>query len=519
MSNNIKVAFDSLIKHPEFQELVREYRFRFGIPNSGFTDKTSDQYKNWIKEGLRKSDLLREQFLFIAKRCRNLIENKEPIPFAILAYYFLYGSKPSQSSLQNDFLFTINPSGILGSFDLTFIIPLIFSTNDLEVEFENNKRQIEEIAMNAKSILLELNDSATSVDPNFDSRHDLLATTPGNGADLVDKIHRDIAYLTEFGRVVLKGHLQNLKDSDFVINNYQDKNKPIFSPIQHMGMWLLNRHLYPLVEEYWKQIDEEIQEFNNQTGRRVNRGIPLANTGVAQIAQGKTIEGLFNIYRGYQDDKECLEHLPDINIDPEKDMANSTLFTQFEERLTANLFTLITSNYSEVFHTTLTKEDLLSFVSSLQSDKKLLFYMTLYRLSFSISLNEKLTTVISRSEIIRSLAELALWLEDEMKRNDSSLSGKTLIQILNQRVGQLNPNGNGGRYTKSTNLDELHAKITDATSTNDSLLLTNARIMGCLRNFAGHNLDVRDHVFFQTSNEVFARMISLIIYSKDQGWI
>jgi len=517
MYNNIKTAFDSLVKHPEFQELAHEYRHRFGIPANGFTDKKSDQYKNWIREGLRKSDFLRDQFLFIAKRCRNLIPNREPIPFVILAYYFLYGNYPSVSSVQNDYIFTINPSGILGSFDITFTVPLVFGLDNLVKEFEKNKDRISNIVEEAKAIVEKINDASITPDPEFDSKQDLLATTPSNGGDLVDRVHRDIAYLVEFGRVVLRGHLQNMKDDDFVINNYQDKNKPMYAPIQQMGTWLLNRHLYPLVEEYWHQIDEEIQVFNKETGKKVNRGIPLANTGVAQIAQGKTIEGLFNIYKGYEDDRECLQHLPGIVIDPEKDMANSVLFTQFEDRLTSSLFNIIVSKHISVFHKKLSKKDLSDFVTKLNSDKKLLFYMTLYRLSFSLSLDSELTTVISRSEIVRSLAELALWFEDEMKRKDAKLVGKPLGAILCQKVGQLNPSR--GQFTDAKDLNELSTKISGAITDGASLEVTNARIMACLRNFAGHNINVQNHVFFQTCDEVFARIISLIVYSKDQGWI
>jgi hypothetical protein len=517
MSNNIKTAFDSLIRHPEFQELVHEYRHRFGIPADGFADNKSDQYKNWVRESLRKTDLLRDQFLFIAKRCRNLIPNREPIPFVVLAYYFLYGDCPNLSSAQNDYVFTINPSGILGSFDITFTVPLVFSLDNLVEEFEKYKTEISDVAVEAKTIIEKLNDSSNTTDPDFDSKHDLLATTPGNGGDLVDRVHRDIGYLVEFGRVVLRGHLQNMKEEDFDIKTYQDKNKPMYAPIQQMGTWLLNRRLYPLVEEYWQQIDDEIQTFNRKTGKRVNRGIPLANTGVAQVAQGKTIEGLFNIYKAYEDDKECLRHLPGIDINPEKDMANSILFTQFEDRLSARLFHIVVSKYTDVFHKTLSKTDLSNFITNLESYKKLLFYMTLHRLSFSLSLDSELTTVISRSEIIRSLAELALWFEDEMKRKDPSLVGKTLGTILSQKVGQLNPSR--GQFTDATDLNELSTKITNAISDGASLEVTNARIMICLRNFAGHNIDVQNHHFFQTCDEVFARMISLIVYSKDHDWI
>lgn len=517
MYDNIKIAFNSLIQHPDFQELVKEYRFRFGIPEVGFIDSSSEQYKNWVSEGLQKSDYLKDQFLFIAKRCRNLIPNRDTIPNVLLAYYFLYGKIPTDSSLQNEFYFSINPSGILGSIDIVFTVPLLFGLEDFMDQVAEHSDEIKLISENTKSAIVILSSENPTDIGGFDSKRNLLATTPSNVADLVDKVHRDIIYLAEFGRIVLSEHLQNMKEEDFVISNYDDKNKPMFLPIQHMGMFLLNRGLFPIVEEYWKHIDDEIQDFNSRTGKRVNRGIPLANIGVSQISQGKVIEGLFNIYRGYEDDRQCLIHLPSNTIDPEKDMANSELFTQFEERQISNLFNSIVNKYGSVFDAPISKADLSSFVLGLNSDKKLLFYIILYRFSFAIYLNNQLTTIISRSEILRSLAELALWFEDELKRQDATLSGKTLVPILDQKVGNLN--SVSAQYTKASSLDELLTKITSAINESSTLYLTNARITGCLRNFAGHNLEVQDHAFFQSCDEVFARILSFIIYSKNRGWI
>lgn len=517
MYDDIKIAFESLIKHPEFQGLVREFRFRFGIPEIGFADSSSDQYKNWVKEGLQKSDYLKDQFLFIAKRCKNFIPDRDPIPNVLLAYYFLYGKVQNEALDQNEYAFSINPSGILGSFDITFTVPLVFGLEEFLSQVNNHTDEIKQTAENSKLAISLMNLQTSSQTTDFDPNRDLLATTPGNGSDLIDRVHRDIIYLGEFGRIVLREHLQNMRDKDFIISNYDDKNKPILAPIQRMGMFLLNRDLFPIVEEYWRHIDDEIQDFNKQTGKRVNRGIPLANIGVSQISQGKVIEGLFNIYRAYEDDRECLQHLSGITIDPEKDMAKSILFTQFEERQIINLFRVIVTKFNSVFPTAISKDDLSEFVLGLDSDKKLLFYMTLYRFSFGWSLNNQLTTIISRSEILRSLAELALWFEDELKRKDPTLRGKTLIEILDQKVGRLNPAS--GQYTKATSLTELSTKIANALKVPSTLDLTNARVTGCLRNFAGHNLEVQDHIFFQSCDEVFARMFSFIIYSKNQGWI
>jgi len=91
MYENIKAALDRLVCIPEFLIQLKEFRFRFGIPEAGFSDSSSEGYKNWVRERLKNPDYVKDQFLFIAKRCRNLIPDSDPIPIVILAYYFMFG--------------------------------------------------------------------------------------------------------------------------------------------------------------------------------------------------------------------------------------------------------------------------------------------------------------------------------------------------------------------------------------------------------------------------------------------
>ncbi len=518
MYENIKNAFESLISNNSFQELVLEYRHRFGIPINGFSDLNSDEYINWIKEGVRKSDYLKDQFLFLAKRCKNLAPDKDPVPLTVIAYYFLFNKNPSLGSGFNEFLFSIQPSGILGSFDITFTVPLLFDVNNFLAEVEKHKVEIAQISDNAKLAISNLSKQTIS-SSDLDSSKDLLETTPGNGGDIVDRVHRDIGYLIELGRVALRESLNRMKDDDFIIKTYNDKNRQIDSYIQQMGGWLLNRGLYPIAEGFWKNIDEEICDFNKTKNKRINRGIPLANQGVAQIAQGKVIEGLFNLYKAYKDDKECLAHLPGSTIDPEKDLPASTLYAQFETRQISFLFNSIVTKYSTVFSSPITEADLTSYILSLSPDKKILLFVTLYRFAFSYDLNNELSNPVNRGEILRSMSELALWYEDEIKRKNPTRTG-TLGDLLQQLfVQQLNSPGIRGEYTDAGNLTELDTKIKNAISNTSDLNFTNARIITCVRNFTGHNFESRDHPIFSYVGEVVARMISLIVHSHNNGWV
>lgn len=516
MYDKINLSFESLVNHPMFILLVREYRHRFGIPQQGFTDNNSEQYTNWIKEGLRKADFLRSEFLFLAKRCRNLIPDRDPIPNVVLAYYFLFNTKPTSLSVQNDYLFKVMPSGILGSFDLIFTVPLLFNASALEGKFQSSLDEIKKLISDSEVAVKKLSELPTDT-AEFDSKYDLLATTPGNGGDIVDRVHRDIAYLVELGRIGLRERLSQMKVSDFEINTYEDKNKPIDGYTQMMGTWLLNRGLYGVSESYWANIDSEIVNFNKTDNKNVNRGISLANLGVSQLAQGKVIEGLFNLYKAYDNDRSCLAHLSGVTIDPEKDLPTSDLYTQFENIQISNFFQDILSKNIQVFSTTLSEGDFKSYVLSLSPEKKILLFITLYRFSFSYSLNSELSNPVNRGEILRSLSELALWYEDELKRKNSSLSG-TLGDML-QTLFSTPINSTRGEYTAASSLTELETKINSAVSNTTDVNFANARITTCVRNFTGHNFEFQNHNIFNLSGEIIARMFSLIMYSSAQGWI
>ncbi len=513
MYSNIKLSFDQLMQNHEFQEYVKEYRFRFGIPENGFEDTTSEAYKNWIIEAMRKADHLKEEFLFLAKRCRNLAPGRDAIPLVLLAYYFLYGKTPSEE-VQNSSSFSISPSGILGSFDITFTIPLVFNLEETIELIKTHENEIKELSVNTEDLLTNLKADTTPAEQ--DPNKDFLPTTPGNGSDIVDSVHRKIVYLAEFGHIILREHLSRMREADFVIAEYSDKNKPISFPVQHMGTMMLTRGLFPLAEEYWRNIDDEIVSFNQTTGKNVNRGIPLANQGVAQIAQGKVIEGLFNLYKAHENDRVCLQHLPSAAIDPERDLSQSVLFTQFEERQISRLFNVVVSKYPKVFDSPITENDLKTYILSLAPDKKILLFITLYRFSFSFDLNSELSNPVNRGEILRSLSELVLWYEDELKTKDSSLSG-TLGNFMDVKFGQLNSGGID--YTHASNLNELEAKIQRAITDGDSLERVNAKVSTCVRNFTGHNFASQSHPIFNIADEIMARMLSLIMFSNTKGWV
>ncbi len=97
-----------------------------------------------------------------------------------------------------------------------------------------------------------------------------------------------------------------------------------------------------------------------------------------------------------------------------------------------------------------------------------------------------------------------------------------MVEILANRIRAKISDGakpDKWTFTRISTLDELNRKISDALSTSDPLQVQNARSTGCVRNVAGHNLKITKHAFFQKCDEVFSRMLSLMMYAKGQRWI
>lgn len=348
----------------------------------------------------------------------------------------------------------------------------------------------------------------------------MMASTVEILKHIIRRMFVDTKYIVIFGRTTTKEHLEGLTEDDFIIEEYDDKNKAIPREVQTIGSELLRRQLFPLTERYWKGVDEEIVNFNKTTNRRVNRGIPLGNIGVAQIAQERAVEGLFSIYRAYEDDRVCLEHLPGIVRDAEIEIANSRLYTQFENRLVSTLFTDLVSKFKHAFATDISQVDLSAFLSDLKPDKRLLLYVILHRFTSAHSLDRQLTTFISRGELLRAISHFAVWFEEEMKVHRSSPSEPLVPVLIRMMKGvELIPPNSSSGFLSASSLDELDGKIAAWSGGSDPLEIQNARIMARVRNFAGHNLEVQEHEFFQRCDEVFARMLSFIFYAKSQGWI
>ena len=320
--------------------------------------------------------------------------------------------------------------------------------------------------------------------------------------------------IIEYAKVLQSGDLKRIMN-DYVINEYSDKNKHINSSITAFSNEMFSSGYFNSAEKLWLAIDGVIDDFNKEYNTKFNRGIALANIGIAQIAEDRVVDGLCNLYNAHVNDRESVKHL--FSIDPET-MPSSVLFTQFEKECIGWLYNKIFQKFKHVFLIFPSKQDVNSFVNSLQYDKKIFLFLIFWRFKKSYFWNASIKNFISRSEILRSLSDLAVWYEDELKKKDTLLFGKTLGQCMINKFGDYN-NGKQGKYSKVNDLVELKNKTNDAFREHKDIVMQNVCVMSLVRNFSGHNFQVEDKVFFDISDEIFSRMFALIIESNRRGII
>jgi len=514
--NKLHDQFQLLVNNVKFESHVEEFRGRHGIPRKGFKSESSE-YEIWLQNAQRRENRIKEDFDFIAKRCHQLYSWQDPHFSILLSNYLVFNRVPQpEDKFVMGSLFRIKSSGLLGYVDLILTLPIMYSPGELKKLLKDSTDEIKELSGRLVESSKQL--SEVSFDPssmNGDQRV-FLPVTPGNGADIIDQTQRNIIYLVSFGRVVLRETLSRFKEEDFKINRYEDKNKHMSGPIGQMGTFLFNRGLYKVAEDFWANIDAEIVEFNKQNNRNLNRGIPLANLGVAQIVEGKITEGLFNLYKAHDNDRQSLSHLSGLDLDPERNLVSSVLFTQFEDRIVSWLYAAVLTKHQTVFQTLPSLDDLKSFIGSLSPDKKIFLFSIIAKFKEAFSQNEEVSNFVSRGEILRSLADLAAWYEDGLRRVDPGVT--TLVPSLARHFGQINPTR--GEYSSASRLDELIRKIDLAIAEQPTNLeLTNARVMSLIRNFSGHNFDSQDHDVFTRSDEIVARMLMVILESHNRSLI
>lgn len=492
-----------------FQEMIGRFRMKFGIPISGFQDDY-EGYINWLQSHNAGNQIINYHFWKIVKRSRYLFSRTDSIFPIIAGIYIVFGKFPKIEELKKNYIPSsiprIMPSMGLGYVDVVFCLPFEFNFNDVEEALKASEGLLKGFSSNLKDSLnfitrgIEVRVSKKEVDDS------LLLTTPGNPADIIDITQDYMEYLVEFGVVLLRESVKNLKSTK--IEKYEDKNRHISSSIQQMGTWLLNRGLYNLGEMFWTNITIETDKINKENGLNLNKGISLGNTGVFQLAQKNAKDGLFNLYRAFEEDRIILESLQNPNSNPEKNLVSTILYTQFEDNLIRWLYETILIPHESLSDIIFSIEEIKAIIQSLSPDKRLVFFGIIFE--FNISYNQKttLSNFLSRGDVIKGLSDISIFIEDEMRRKAKA---KDIYNFITKHVKLAT------FKTRAESLDELVDFIKKTKATQKGKLEINSSILILIRNYSGHNYDSSKHVFFDKADEYFARIIFVLFTMKKEG--
>lgn len=311
---------------------------------------------------------------------------------------------------------------------------------------------------------------------------------------------------------ILEKQMIFLVKNNYKINEYKDKNDHIINQIQEPGNIFLNNNLYELSEIYWKNITRKTIEMSDKLGIRFNCGISLANTGVSQMAMGKAIEGLQNIYLAYENDKKTLNENKIGDIEVEETLLNSVLFYQFFQRLLKEYYKKISDSNLEIL--TFTETDFTEYPKKINPKDSVHLFFVLYELKNSLNLFNNNDDYISRGKTLMSLFSFCHWIEDKLRKAYSCQDLYSLMSIvfqnkLNKVVNFNMPITN--ENLRSETLEELHKKIEFNFKNEIDKDIANGRTIILLRNFTGHNYSAENHKFFSEVENYIIRILIIMM--------
>jgi len=299
------------------------------------------------------------------------------------------------------------------------------------------------------------------------------------------------------GRYYLRQKSLELKDSP--IETYEEKNLHITPQIQQLSNEIWKRRMYNLYEVFWLNLTEETNLINRTRVNKLNRGISLANLGISQIIQTKIGEGTFNLYRALADDEAILKKIG-LDSNPEKNFVESRLFSQFEHRGIQGILNRVIKPNLTNGEIAPTMSDLKNFFNKQQPGIRIFIFVKLHQLFSSLRRNEILNNVMSRQSVLDSLASLCLWIENSLRR-------KKPVNGLYEGLNFMKLPSIDGSYG-SNDLDGLVKRIT-IVETNTNIKIRRALITLLIRNYSGHNLETKEHSFFDSKEKILSYVAAI----------
>lgn len=307
--------------------------------------------------------------------------------------------------------------------------------------------------------------------------------------------------------------LQNDMESSPPFNpthEYEEKNQ-YFNNANQIGLKFMWDGYPQLSEIYYTVLLNEILKFEKHRSKKFNKGIIYANLGVAQMANNKFDEGVANLLKAHEEDKDF------IGTHYELELFKKPLYKQFEN----NYIEIINKDleyFGNQIGKTISKNEIEKLLLSLKIENRLFLITIIREINKNWKILKKNENSFTRTLLFSNMKNLCLFIEDFIKnlliKNKITPSNQDLYNSINSTFNKepwWAKFQSEWSLVKPLNIQDFEKKlitISKKKNNNHKRLL----YLGCIRNFSGHHFDVSSSFLFLNFENIYKNLLGIIYW-------
>lgn len=262
------------------------------------------------------------------------------------------------------------------------------------------------------------------------------------------------------------------------------------------------------VKQYYEAMRQLVEQYEQETGKRFNKGMLYANLGIAMIVSGQRESGIFYMMAADHEDRDFIKSVPDRSI------VYGPLWTPFESPHFQEWIPDALADTAE-FPVHPTEQQCSELLERIKSPEERLFLGSAIMQMHQHLAKAQEGNSFSISEVFSGLRDICTLIEHRVRRTLSA-KGEKIEQLLKSflkqyRCGKLLPSGKVDSTDCTTALRNINAAF-QLPPEHRSL-----KILHILRNFTSHQLvtdpaDSQRPAFIALTDKCLRHIIAALFY-------
>jgi len=316
-------------------------------------------------------------------------------------------------------------------------------------------------------------------------------------------------FILETNIAILQNDMESSPSFD-PIHDYEEKNQYINNANQ-IGLKFMMEGYPQLAEIYYTALLTEILEFEKYKSKKFNKGIIYANLGVAQMADNKFDEGIANLLKAHEEDKDF------IGTPHELELFKKPLYKQFED------------NYKDIMHkdleyfgnqngVTISNTEVNKLLLNLKIENRLFLITIIREMNKNLKILKNNENIFTRTLLFSNIKNLCLFIEDFIKnilmKNGKTPPNQDLYNYINCTFNKeswwakFQSEWNLAKPENIQDFEKNLKTISKKANNNHKRLL----YLGCIRNFSGHHFDVSSSFLFLNFENIYKNILGIIYW-------